>query len=269
MFVCEVPPPFLARADSRYAECRATDPSSKLRMELYLHIRSYVKSGSNLRIISLWMHAPVPGSKHLYDGHIVNAAHKLCVLARRYDSRIVKKNKILRWEETSGPSTPPLFLPAPARLQPDNTEDNMQAAVRNVRRSEEGTCPHLVHPWFIRQLAKARARQSFHTCTKWSRLPSSPDGPQSLLMPPSPPLPQASQSENIILQQLGWLPTGSRPCQLSSLPPGEPQPFLEKLGLDLATASTKLHNRDPVEEGAWEKKHPELHVWNLLEETVS
>lgn len=39
---------------------------------------------------------------------------------------------------------------------------------------------------FIRQLAKARARQSFHTCTKWSRLPSLPDGPQSLLMPPSP-----------------------------------------------------------------------------------
>lgn len=49
---------------------------------------------------------------------------------------------------------------------------------------------------FIRQLAKARARQSFHTCTKWSRLPSSPDGPHSLLMPPSPPLPQASQSEH-------------------------------------------------------------------------
>ena len=44
-FSCSIPQPFLAHADSKYAEFRAMDHASKSRLELQPRIGSYVGSG--------------------------------------------------------------------------------------------------------------------------------------------------------------------------------------------------------------------------------
>ena len=44
MFSCDMHQSFLARADSKYAQCRATDPPSKSRLELQPNIGAYVES---------------------------------------------------------------------------------------------------------------------------------------------------------------------------------------------------------------------------------
>ena len=81
-------------------------------------------------------------------------------------------------------------------------------------------------------------------CAKPSPLPSSRDGPPSLLMPPSPPLQQACYARTppptttwMVSSHHGAksLPT----CHVSPLPVAEPQPPLKEHGLDLATQGTK------------------------------
>ena len=75
---------------------------------------------------------------------------------------------------------------------------------------------------------------------KPSRLPSSPDGPPSLLMPPSPPLPQACYARThhptrTWMASSHHVANSSPTCHESPLPPAEPQPPLKEYGLDLAT----------------------------------
>ena len=86
-------------------------------------------------------------------------------------------------------------------------------------------------------LAHARA---LNPCAKPSRLPSSPDGPPSLLMPPSPPLPQACYARThhpttTWMASSHHVANSSPTCHESPLPPAEPQPPLKEHGLDLAT----------------------------------
>lgn len=50
MFSCDMFQLCLARADSKYEKLSATDPSSKLRLELQPCIRSYIESGYQMHM---------------------------------------------------------------------------------------------------------------------------------------------------------------------------------------------------------------------------
>ena len=90
-------------------------------------------------------------------------------------------------------------------------------------------------------------------CAKPSPLPSSRDGPPSLLMPPSPPLQQTCYARTPP-PTTTWMASShhaaksSPKCHVSPLPPAEPQPPLKEHGLDLAT--------------------PPLVAWRLTSKTV-
>ena len=182
----------------------------------------------------------------------------------RIDNRLLEVMQMvyLLGGGTSWPLTPPLFPPWPAKLHPGNTEDNTQAtALRDARRSKERTYPELVHPgrcrlvvlgveaggrWseeaagFIRQLAKARARQSpdplrqavtAALIARWSALLAH----ATFTALAASLLCEDTSSHNNVN---GFLPPGSE--ILAHMPrepaaPAEPQPPLKEHGLDLAT----------------------------------
>ena len=123
-------------------------------------------------------------------------------------------------------------------------------ALRDARRSKERTYPELVQPGRCRLVvfgvetggrwSAAEPARALNPCAKPSRLPSSPDGPPSLLMPPSPPLPQACYARThhpttTWMASSHHVANSSPTCHESPLPPGKPQPPLKEHGLDLAT----------------------------------
>ena len=76
-------------------------------------------------------------------------------------------------------------------------------------------------------------------CAKLSPLPSLPDGPHSLLMPPSPPSQQGCYARThppttTSMASCHHAANSSPTCHVSPLPLAEPQPPLKEHGLDLA-----------------------------------
>ena len=185
-------------------------------------------------------HDGIDAFHYIYDGHIVNAAHEIVPVGEEVRLADCKSKGIILH-------------------QPDNTEDNMQARRSGMCEGpRNGRAQNLsiqgAAAWsfvalngghwseetevFTRQLAKARARQSFQRLHRAVRADLIAERSALLAHATFTSLAASlAKRVHIILQQRGWLPTGmQRPCHVSSLPPAEPQSFLEKHGFDLPTA---------------------------------
>ena len=158
--------------------------------------------------------------------------------------------------------TPPLFPHSPAKLHPGNAEDHTQARHYGMREGPkngrtQNSSNQVAAAWSFLELkqeavgAKKQQGSSANSpkpeparaqtrCAKPSPLPSSRDGPPSLLMPPSPPLQQACYARTpppttTWMVSSHYAARSSPTCHVSPLPPAEPQPPLKEHGLDLAT----------------------------------
>ena len=100
-------------------------------------------------------------------------------------------------------------------------------------------------------------------CAKQSPLPSSRDGPPSLLMPPSPPLQQVCYARRPP-PTTTWMASShhaaksSPTCHVSPLPQPNPSPLLRSMAWIWLVAwrltSTTVQNRDLAEKRSEEKK---------------
>ena len=149
-------------------------------------------------------------------------------------------------EEASWPLTPPSFPPSPAKQHPGNTEDNTQARHYGMREGPkngraQNLSIQLAATWSFLELKqdavgvkkqqgspanspKPEPARAQTPCAKQSPLPSSPDGPPSLLMPHSPPLQQVCYARTPP-STTTWMASShhaaksSPTCDVSPLPP--------------------------------------------------
>ena len=148
---------------------------------------------------------------------------------------------------------------APRQHKKDNTQARhygMRKGPRNGR--AQNSSNHVAAAWSFVELkheavgAKKQQGSSANSlkpeparaqtrCAKPSTpLPSSRNGPDSLLMPPSPPLQQPCYARTpppttTWMVSSHYAAKSSPTCHRSPLPPAEPQPSLKEHGLDLAT----------------------------------
>ena len=127
-----------------------------------------------------------------------------------------------RWDYILGNSWHGLHMMKSMRLRRPQELSNVQVAMLRI--------------WLSSSLVMARSKVA---TTSWRRVPR--NGPPSLLMPPSPPLPQACYARThhpttTSMASNHHVANSSPTCHESQLPPAEPQPPLKEHGLDLATS---------------------------------